>query len=333
MRSLLAGIVAMLVLVGCGAAALEQVEATPYGGAADVSAQEDSDSDGAPREPEILQRLDLAYEPPPGVGPGNATLDFYALPAEEARPLALLVHGGSWVGGDKANFATASPTFVRWWLDRGYQVAAVNFRLASPVGTGHEVGPKEQVLDIAFALAWLLQHAPELGIATDGVVALGYSSGAHLVALLGADGTYLEAAGLPEQVLAATVSLDVHAYDVPFARSLMVGSVVEQNIPLIEHLFGATEAEQLAASPIAFVEGWVAPAMLVSVDRSPEEVGSHGYIVSRCAARYAEALRAAGHRVETLHDSDETHASLAIGFGAQGDRVTEAVSAFLDTLP
>jgi hypothetical protein len=37
--------------------------------------------------------------------------------------------------------------------------------------------------------------------------------------------------------------------------------------------------------------------------------------------------------VETLHDSDETHASLAIGFGAQGDRVTEAVSAFLDTLP
>ena len=45
------------------------------------------------------------------------------------------------------------------------------------------------------------------------------------------------------------------------------------------------------------------------------------------------ALRAAGHRAETLHDSDETHASLASGFGAEGDRIIEAVGAFVDELP
>ena len=162
---------------------------------------------------------------------------------------------------------------------------------------------------------------------------VGYSSGAHLVALLGADEGYLAEAGLEEDHVRATVSLDVHAYDVPFALQLMVGSVVEQNIPLIEHLFGDTEEAQLAASPIAYVDGDVPPAMLVSVEPSPDDVGSHGYIVSQASERYAQALLDAGHLAETLHDSGETHATLATGFGADADLVTEGVGAFLDALP
>ena len=191
----------------------------------------------------------------------------------------------------------------------------------------------DQARDIAHALAWIDDHADTYGIARDGTIAVGYSSGAHLVALLGADGRYLSEVGLPEDHIAATISLDVHAYDVPFALDLMVDSVVENNIPLIEHLFGTTEAEQLEASPISYVDGHVAPAMLVSVGPSPTTPGSHGYIVSQTAARYADALVAAGHTVHTRHDSDKSHASLATGFGADGDPVTEAVGSFLDALP
>ena len=154
----------------------------------------------------------------------------------------------------------------------------------------------------------------------------------NLVALLSADGQYVAEAGLEEDHVRATVSLDVHVYDVPFALQLMVDSVVAQNIPFIEHLFGDTEQAQLAASPIAFVDGNVPPAMLVSVQPSPDDVGSHGYIVSQAAERYAQALRDAGHVAETLHDSDETHTTLATGFGADGDLVTEGVGAFLDAL-
>ena len=57
------------------------------------------------------------------------------------------------------------------------------------------------------------------GFSIHGVVLVGYSSGAHLVALLGADGQYLEEAGLEETVLKATISLDVHVYDVPYASN------------------------------------------------------------------------------------------------------------------
>jgi arylformamidase len=277
--------------------------------------------------------LDLAYDPPPGVDGGSATLDIVYRAGAEPKPLVLLVHGGSWVGGDKSNFRDAAPDFIPWWLDRGHVVAALNFRLATPVGSDLEVGPMDQTRDIAHALAWLHSNAATYGIDPRRTIAVGYSSGAHLVALLGADGRYLEEAGLPEDRVTATVSLDVHAYDVPFALDLMVDSVVENNIPLIEHLFGTTETAQLEASPIAHVQGYVAPALLVSVQPSPTKRGSHGFIVSEAAARYAAALIEAGHVAETLHDSNETHASLAIGFGADGDRVTEAVGTFLNALP
>ena len=130
-------------------------------------------------------------------------------------------------------------------------MAAVNFRLATPIGQPLLVAPTDQARDIAHALAWLVEHAGEHELAADPVVLVGYSSGAHLVALLSADGQYVAEAGLEEDHVRATVSLDVHVYDVPFALQLMVDSVVSQNIPFIEHLFGDTEQAQLAASPIA----------------------------------------------------------------------------------
>lgn len=286
-----------------------------------------------PTAASVLALKELSYALPTGRDTTMAKLDLYRLDDGHPRPLVLLVHGGSWMGGDKSNFAEAAPAFIPWWLERGYTVAAVNFRLATRPGSSSEVGPKDQVSDIAHALAWLLADAEAHSIDPQGeVVAVGYSSGAHLVALLGADGRYLEAADLAETRLQATVSLDVHAYDVPFALSLMPGSVVEANIPLIEHLFGESEQEQLAASPIHYLDGYVAPAMLVSVQPSPSERGTHGYIVAEAAKRYSSALRSRGHTVKTFHDSNETHGSLAIGFGEDGDAVTAAVAAFLDAL-
>ena len=112
---------------------------------------------------------------------------------------------------------------------------------------------------------------------------VGYSSGAHLVALLGANGEYLTEAGLDESRVRATVSLDVHAYDVPFALQLMVGSTVEQNIPLIEHLFGDPKKRSWSATDR--LHGLRRPRDARLSGASPEDVGSHGYIVSQAAER------------------------------------------------
>ncbi len=296
-------------------------------GASTVPDSTPPDSGEAP----VVRHGDLAYDPAPGVESDLATLDLWA-PEWGSRRLVLLVHGGSWVSGDKSNFETA-PDFVPWWLGQGYSVAALNFRLASPLGQEQTVTPLDQVRDIAHALAWLADHEDAYHLDTTGVVALGYSSGAHLVALLGADGSWLEEAGLAETHVGATVSLDVHAYDVPYALALMVDSVYDANIPLIEHLFGETEGEQLTGSPSHFVDGHVAPALLVSVEPALEDPTTHGGISGLASERYAQALVAAGHTATWFHDEAETHESMAMGFGADGDLVTGSVEEFLAALP
>ena len=279
--------------------------------------------------PSITAWHDLVYTNPSEPDSPANRLDLYQRVGSDPQPLVLLIHGGSWVGGDKANFDGAAPHFIPWWIAHGYTVAAVNFRLASPVSQPLTVSPKNQAADIAHALAWLHAHADEYRLIPHNTILVGYSSGAHLVAILGADDTYVEAAGVPHERIAATISLDVHAYDVPYALSLMVGSDVAENIPLITHLFGSTEEEQMSASPIAFTDNRVAPAMMVSVGPDPDQPGTHGYIVDQTAKHYAAALQAAGHQAQTFHDPSENHDSLAIGFGEAGDAVTQQVEAFL----
>ena len=69
--------------------------------------------------------------------------------------------------------------------------------------------------------------------------------------------------------------------------------------------------------------------MLVSVGFGPDQPGTHGYIVDQTAQHYATALGAECHTAATFHDPVESHDSLAIDFGEEGDAVTQQVEAFL----
>ena len=263
-------------------------------------------------------RTNLAYGPD-----SQHRLDVYHRPDGGPKQWVLLVHGGSWVSGDKGNFDTAARELIPWWLDRDYAVAAVNFRLASRQGQPLTVSPRDQAEDLALAVDWLQEHADDHGVTEPGVVAFGFSSGAHLVALLGAD------PNLAPEAVSATISFDVHAYDVPYALQLMEGSVVERNIPAIEHLFGPTEASQLDGSPSHHAGPHTPPALLVSAEPSPTEIGSHGYVASTASEAYASTLVGHGVRAEAVHYDGETHNSLVMDFGTAGDQPTEAVAAFL----
>ena len=309
----------------------EELDAGPIQEDMDFADAEPVDIDASVSQAtgEVVVHRDLAYPPPNGEESDLAFLDIFRVDDAQTKPLVLLVHGGSWVSGDKQGYESK---IVPWWLSKGYVAAPINFRLASRLNQPLLVSPRDQARDIAAGLAWLIDQADLYHFDPENIVILGYSSGAHLVALLGTDETILREAGVNETHITATISFDVHAYDVPYALGLMVGSVVEDNMPLIRHLFGETEAEQLSSSPINFVEGWAAKSLVISVDADPEEVGSHGYIVSNTANRYIEALREAGHQAETFHDSEETHSSLVNGFGEQGDRVTEVVDRFIESL-
>ena len=280
-----------------------------------------------------VTELDVPYPPPEGGDPAMSLLDITYVPDGEPRRWLVFVHGGSWVGGDKGNLELA-PDLVSWFLDRGYAVAAPNFRLASVPEQGHEVTYAEQCADLAAALAWLEQHREEYGVTDREVLLLGFSSGAHLVALLAADERYLLDAGLSHEILAGSISFDVHAYDVPYALELMQGSVHEDNIPLIEHLFGDTEEDQRVGSPATYAPtADVPPSLLVSAEPSTTLVGSHGQIAWEATQRYGQLLTDAGHDATWVHFEDESHSGLVMDFGTEGDGPTGAVAAFLDGRP
>lgn len=272
----------------------------------------------------VEESKDLVYGPD-----ASHRLDLFHGGAE-ARPLVVFVHGGSWVGGDKDNLAKA-PGFVPWFQERGYAVAAPEFRHAS-VPPGGEVGVDEMLEDVSRSIAWLQDHGDELGVRSDSIVLVGFSSGAHLVSLLSTDGTWLEKAGSSTADLAAVVALDVHAYDVPLALGQMEGSELHRNRPLIQHLFGATEAEQRALSPSSYLAtSTVPPTLLVSTGDASRK-GSKGRIARETNRLQRDRMLENGHQAEHLHLDSASHSSLVMGFGRQGHATTEAVGSLLESL-
>jgi len=86
-------------------------------------------------------------------------------------PVAILVHGGGWSGGDKATDIT--PWFKALTEGR-YLWFSINYRLA----------PKHRWPacsdDVALALRWIKAHAASYGGDPSRVALLGYSAGGHL---------------------------------------------------------------------------------------------------------------------------------------------------------
>src|SRR6187200_794575 len=51
--------------------------------------------------------------------------DFWKAKSDKPTPVALLIHGGGWMNGDKTSYGT---TAIQPLLDQGISVAAINYR-------------------------------------------------------------------------------------------------------------------------------------------------------------------------------------------------------------
>jgi len=108
-------------------------------------------------------------------------LDLY-LPAEAASqrvPVLVYLHGGGWFEGSK----DACPAMP--FVQQGYAVACVDYRLAEPNGCPAEFTFPAQIQDVKTGVRWLRSHAGQYGLDTEHFGVFGNSSGGHLAALLG----------------------------------------------------------------------------------------------------------------------------------------------------
>jgi len=98
------------------------------------------------------------------------TLDFYPSEVQGRRPCIIVIHGGSWAGGDSQQLPELNSEMAKW----GYQVASINYRLAPQ----HHY--PAQLEDVQAALGYLQQHSADLSIDSSRFVLLGRSAGGQV---------------------------------------------------------------------------------------------------------------------------------------------------------
>lgn len=124
----------------------------------------------------VITMKDVAY----GLHP-RQKLDIYLPSAAASLPslgLFVWIHGGTWAGGDKAQYAAQAREVCQW----GFACASINYRLNSADAAEPNIHPA-QVEDVAAAVDFLADNAARWNIDPNRAIVLGHSSGGHLALL------------------------------------------------------------------------------------------------------------------------------------------------------
>lgn len=268
-----------------------------------------------------IARRDVRYSSIEGVEPDLLSLDLY-LPEVPERcapvPVVVYVHGGGFVTGDRRRNVDDK---IALFNGEGWAFASVNYRLsprpAAPEDPDRVMYP-DQNHDLAAALGWLHDHAPDLGIDATRIALMGHSAGAFLVALQATDPSFDEAEGVAATDVVCTVPLDTSTYDIRLAA----GDRRAANV-MFRNAFGDDPAVREAASPLAQVASGEHLGAFLIVTHLPEGRDA-------AARDFAAALTSVGVDTEVLAASTYGHAEINDAVGRPGERVvTPRLTQFL----
>lgn len=201
-------------------------------------------------------------------------LDLYRLAAaNEPQPLIIMIHGGSWNGGSKAQLTD----ITRWLAAQRYTVASINYRHA----------PKwrypAQVDDVFLAIDFLRANAQELRIDPTAIVLIGRSAGGQIALSAAYSGREPAIRGVVS--FYAPTDLVV-GYEKPSRRLVLDSKKV------LEDYLGGSPREQpdvyQAASPVRHVDDSTPATLLIHGELDPMVWSAHAELLH---ARLEEARR------------------------------------------
>jgi len=210
-----------------------------------------------PPPPSAAVERDIVY----GVAGGQQLLlDVYRCPSPGLHPAVLLIHGGGWYSGDKAESTALGQRLTAL----GFTCFALNYRLTPAFR--HPA----QVQDCARAARWVRAHAAGYAVDPARLGAWGDSAGAHLALMLGV----IQPDGFPDKTdpnrrLSARVQCVVDFYGPAEFRSPARWPLVA--LRAAHSFFGGWPdgRSKLAAdaSPAAHVTAAASPTLLVHGER------------------------------------------------------------------
>lgn len=205
---------------------------------------------------------------------GLLVLDVFEPPGDGLRPVAVLVHGGGWVGGERADMTD----LARYMAGEGVLVYNIPYRTIALGGTF-----PDPYVDIGCGVAFARSTAQEYGGDSSAVTLIGYSAGAHLGAVVALAGNDFSGA--------CTVKDESHQPDGFIGVAGPYDS--DQFSPLLIPLFGGNRDEA--------AETWAAGNPYTYIDRRvgmPTRI-LHGTADNTVPLRFSQdfvtALQAAGH--------------------------------------
>jgi acetyl esterase/lipase len=185
-------------------------------------------------------------------------LDVYQPRKGSSLPVLLFVHGGSWRNGSKEIYPFLGERFAL----EGYVTVIINYRLAP-----ENVFPSF-VQDAALAVRWAKDNIQNFAGDPNQIYLAGHSAGAHIVAMLALDASFLKAVNLERSVLRGVVGM-AGPYDIAafFPQS-----------PALQQVFGTDPSAWAATQPLNFVDG-TNPPMLVQHGLRDSTVDYHQSIM------------------------------------------------------
>jgi acetyl esterase/lipase len=240
----------------------------------------------------------------------SLSLDFYPSQKSGNKPCVIVVHGGSWAGGDSKQL----PELNSYLAIKGYNVASINYRMAPRYKT------PAPVEDVRSAIAYLCKHAGELHIDTAKFVLLGRSAGAQIA--------LLAAYTLHKPQLKGVIDFYGPA-DMVWGYSVPSNPLIMDSRKVMENYIGGTYKQMpqkyFTCSPLEFVNEESTPTLIIH--------GSNDVLVSpEHSRRLNLKLQQNGIKHYYLKLPWATHGFDYNLNGPGGQLSTYAVETFLNTV-
>jgi acetyl esterase/lipase len=295
----------------------------------------------APQSPRVREAFDIRYHD----ADYRQALDVFSPAEVNNAQVVLVVHGGSWMMGDK-NFYGLYRGVGRYLAEKGMVAVLINYRL-SPL-----VRYPAHVQDVARAYAWVCCNIGKYGGDPERIFLCGHSAGGHLVALLATDDAYLKDSALKltdrnrkalrgvigvsgvyripppaeyDHVAAGIVELWMQRFGLDSGPSPTLGAMAAgagKKLNPFRVAFGEDPEVCKQASPLAHVHAGLPPFLLINAERDLASL-------PEMAHDFAEALRKAGCSIETLKAPDRHHNNILFRMRDSDDVVGKAITDFI----
>jgi len=159
---------------------------------------------------ELRIHHDLPYRNGIGEGSQKQRLDLY-VPEGKNWPVLVFVHGGGWDSGDRQYVVAGVDIYAdigRFFASHGVGTAVISYRLLP------DVAWREQIQDVAGAVAWAYRNAANYGGNPKRLFLAGHSAGAQLAARVALDPEPLKAEGLSKKIVSGVIAVSGAGYEI-----------------------------------------------------------------------------------------------------------------------